>query len=153
MLSLTTCVALFVISGQVGASTFQPKGAPFRSPVTLAPGVEASVLFSNLTTPRGIAFDAEANLLVVERGFGITAFKRTQTPSDGVSRSIVISNPNFTQGIQVDGSNLYASTAGQALLFEYDGKTMTVTGSGQVIIDGIPPDGVSLTSNPIQIDY
>ncbi|EEB88093.1 hypothetical protein MPER_14274, partial [Moniliophthora perniciosa FA553] len=37
------------------------------------PGLTAGVVFSNLTAPRGITFDSEGNLLVVERGFGVTA--------------------------------------------------------------------------------
>ncbi|KAF7302457.1 NHL repeat-containing protein [Mycena chlorophos] len=129
------------------ASTIQPRGAPFKAPVTVAPGFTARVLFSNLTTPRGITLDAEENVLVVERGFGITAFNPTST---GWQRSVVISNPNFTQGIQVAGSVLYASTAGQVLAYSYDAASKSVSGAPCVIIEGIPPDG-DLTTHTLQL--
>ncbi|KAJ7447269.1 hypothetical protein FB451DRAFT_1054541 [Mycena latifolia] len=85
--------------------TFQADGAPFKSPVTTASGFSARVLFSNLTSPRGIALDGEENILVVERGFGVTAFSPT---NGGWERQVVVSNPNFMQGIQVAGHLLYS---------------------------------------------
>lgn len=133
---------LGLLSLVVGASaTFQPLGAPFKAPVTVAPGYSAQVLFSNLTTPRGITFDSEGNLLVVERGFGITAFTPTSTPSNGWNRTVVIQDANFTQGIQIEGNQLYASTGGDAWVFEYDPVSKAVSGNGRVAVSGLPPDG------------
>ena len=57
------------------AATFQPDGVPFKFPVATAAGLASSVVFSNLTTPRGIAFDTLGNLLVVEPKVGL---RRTQ---------------------------------------------------------------------------
>jgi hypothetical protein len=122
------------------AAQFQPPGVPFVSSVTVAPGFSASVIFSNLTAPRGITFDSESNLLVVDRGFGITAFPDSSDPA-GWSRQVVIQNPNFTQGIQVQGRRLYASTASQALLFNYDPATKSVSDDPRVVVDGLPADG------------
>jgi hypothetical protein len=119
------------------ATTFQADGAPFKAPVTTAPGFSARVLFSNLTTPRGITRDAEENILVVERGFGVTAFSST---TGGWERQVVISNPNFTQGIQIDGDILYVSTAADVLLYHYDAVTKSV-GVPSVVVSGLPPDG------------
>lgn len=122
-------------------AVFQPLGVPFKAPVTVSPGFSAKVIFSNLTTPRGIAFDSQNNLLVVERGFGITAFSPVSTSSNGWERTIVIQNSNFTQGIQIDGTKLYASTANEALLYDYDPRTKSVNLSAQVIVDGFPAGG------------
>ncbi|KAJ6601163.1 hypothetical protein DFH09DRAFT_1127031 [Mycena vulgaris] len=129
--------------------TFQANGAPFKSPVTVAPGFSARVLFSNLTTPRGITLDAEENILVVERGFGVTAFSPT---TGGWERQVVISNPNFTQGIQVDGDFLYVSTASDVLVYGYDAVAKSTTGSGvpSVLVTGLPPDG-DLTTHTLQL--
>lgn len=123
-------------------TTFQPAGIPFAAPVTTAPGLAANVIFSNLTAPRGIALDSLENLLVIERGFGVTAFTAVSSPSAGYERKVVFGNTALTQGIQVDGSNLYVSTAGAVLLYNYNPATKTVTSTtGISIITGIPPDG------------
>ncbi|KAL4267826.1 hypothetical protein AB1N83_001358 [Pleurotus pulmonarius] len=104
MLSALVLVALAALC----TATFQPLGAPFLSPVTTAPGFTAQVIFSNLTAPRGIAFDDKDNLLVVERGFGVTAFtKTTQGGTSGWERTVVINDAGFTHAIEVDGSSLF----------------------------------------------
>lgn len=127
------------INTVAAVTTFQPSGSPFKAPVTLAPGLAAHVLFSNLTSPRGIAFDSFQNLLVVERGFGVTAF--SPVGSSGWQRQVVIENPDFTHGIQVDGTELYVSTAGQALVYSYDPEMASVSGSPRIAVNGLPADG------------
>ncbi|EIN09066.1 soluble quino protein glucose dehydrogenase, partial [Punctularia strigosozonata HHB-11173 SS5] len=120
----------------------------FRSPVTAASGLTATPIFGNLTTPRGVAFDADGNLLVVERGLGVTAFTDRDSTCDGWLRTVVIANTSFTQGIAVDGPKLYVSTSGAVLRYVYDTSTRTVNGFPEVVVDGIPPDG-ELTTRPI----
>lgn len=120
----------------------------FRSPVTAAPGLAATPIFANLTTPRGITFDAAGSLLVVERGLGVTAFTPHAPACDGWFRSVVLANAALTQGIQVDGARLYVSTSGAVLRYAYDAATRTVSGTPTVVVDGIPPDG-ELTTRPI----
>ncbi|KAG6832763.1 hypothetical protein H0H87_000416 [Tephrocybe sp. NHM501043] len=130
---------LFTNTGLVSAA-FQPSGLPFKSPVTLANGFAAHVLFSNLTTPRGIAFDSEQNLLVVERGFGVTAFTRVTSPSSGFERTVVVQNPDVTHGILVVGKLLYVSTAVSVIAYPYDPSAKTV-GTPYVAVEGLPGDG------------
>lgn len=60
----------------------------FRSPVTVAPGLTAAPIFNNLTAPRGIALDSQQNLLVVERGLGVTAFTSSEPSCDGWLRTV-----------------------------------------------------------------
>ncbi|GJJ15127.1 hypothetical protein Clacol_009402 [Clathrus columnatus] len=150
MLILSLALVLSpIIEAVASTTTFQPLGIPFLNPVVTAPGFSAQVLFSNLTTPRGITFDGAGNLLVVERGLGVTAFTEARNGT-GWERTIVISNPNFTQGIQVDGNNLYVSTAGQVLLYDYNAQQKSITGNPTTIIDDIPPDG-DLTTHTLQL--
>ncbi|KAF5379416.1 hypothetical protein D9615_006536 [Tricholomella constricta] len=130
---------------RLGAATFQPSGVPFLSPVTVAAGFSASVAFSNLTAPRGIAFDAEENLLVVERGYGVTAFTRVTSPIPGFERTLVVKNPDLTHGIQVDGKILYVSTAKAVIAYEYDSSTKSVSAPPYIVVDGLPADGVLMT--------
>ncbi|KAF8159011.1 hypothetical protein BJ912DRAFT_1069728 [Pholiota molesta] len=148
----TILLSLF-IPVAVWGSTFQPLGVPFKSPVTVATGLAANVLFSNLTTPRGITFDDKHNLLVVERGFGVTAFSPTSTPSSGWERTVVIQNTGFTQGIQVDGDKLYVSSATDTFVYRYDATTKSVASNIPPfsIVTGIPGDG-ELTTHTLQLE-
>lgn len=123
------------------AQCILPGSIAFQSSVTVASGLRATLIFNNLTTPRGIAFDSEQNLLVIERGLGVAAFTYSDPSCNGWLRTVVIPNANFTQGIQIHESALYVSTSGQVLRYVYDAQTRTVSGSPVIIIDGIPPDG------------
>ncbi|TFY77022.1 hypothetical protein EWM64_g6991 [Hericium alpestre] len=134
--------AFFILAS--AQTTFQPYGQPFASPVTASQGLTAHVLFSNLTAPRGIAFDALHNLLVVERGFGVTAFHPAANGS-GTLRTVVISSPNFTQGIQIDEEKLYLSTATEALLYRYNASSMSVRGPATVLVTGFNTGGELIT--------
>lgn len=137
---------LFALGGVASATTFQPLGSPFKNPVTVASGLSAEVIFSNLTVPRGITFDSQNNLLVVERGFGVTAFTRvTSSVGDGWERTVVVSNPTFTHGIQVDGPRLFVSTGALVQVYQYDASTRSVSGTPYTLIDGVPADGGSLS--------
>jgi len=123
------------------AQLFQPDEVAFTTLVTIAPGLRASVIFSNLTVPRGIAIDSEQNILVVERGAGVTAFSRVLTPSLGWERTVVVANDGFTHGIQVDDKTLYVSTASDVLVYAYNPSTMTASVVPTVLITGLPADG------------
>jgi hypothetical protein len=132
------------------STTFQPFGISFKSPVTVLAGLKANVVFSNLTTPRGITFDEQDNLLVVERGLGLSAFRPT-IDRTGWERTLVINNPNFTQGVQVDGKVLYVSTATDALVYQYDASSRSISGGvdgkpGWTAVSGIPGDGGAYVS-------
>ncbi|KAJ7028394.1 soluble quino protein glucose/sorbosone dehydrogenase [Mycena alexandri] len=131
------------------STTFQPFGVPFQSPVTTASGFSSNVLFSNLTAPRGITLDEQENILVVERGFGVTAFNPTTA---GWERTVVITNPNFTQGIQLDGHLLYISTASDVHVYHYNSlnKSVSNSDSPDILITGLPPDG-DLTTHTLQL--
>ena len=139
------------------STTFQPFGISFKSPVTVLAGLKASVVFSNLTTPRGITFDGENNLLVVERGLGLSAFHPSidNKGSVGWERTLVINNPNFTQGVQVDGEVLYVSTATDTLAYQYDVNTRSIAGGVDgkpwwSVVSGIPGDGGAYASLTLQ---
>ncbi|KAG6835786.1 hypothetical protein H0H93_014680, partial [Arthromyces matolae] len=146
---LQPLLGLAFIAGLVSA-TFQPSGVPFKSPVTVANGFSAGVAFSNLTLPRGIAFDSEENLLVIERGFGVTAFTRVTSPSPGFERTVVVQNAAVTHGILVVDKVLYVSTGTTLLSYPYNPSTKTA-GTPTLVIDGIPGDG-ELTTHTFLIE-
>lgn len=134
---------VFLSLALVAQAAFQPAGIPFKVPVTVADGFDARVIFSNLTAPRGITFDSKQNLLVIERGLGITAFNPVTSPSAGWERTLLVANNALTQGIQIDGSLLYVSTATQVIVYLYDPTTRTIDTSGPPypIVTGVPGDG------------
>ena len=136
-------LALHLSTVPSALATFQPLGVPFKSPVTVAAGLSANVLFSNLTTPRGITFDTQQNLLVIERGFGVTAFTPTTVPAPGWNRTVVIQNTGFTQGIQIDGDKLYVSTATTTLIYQYNALSKSIVPNVPPIsiVADIPGDG------------
>lgn len=125
----------------VALGLVQPDGVPFKFPTVVAPGINASVIFSNLTNPRGITFDSQQNLLVVEHGVGVSAFTRVRSPVTGWDRTVVIANDGFTHGIQVEGTTLYVSTASEVLAYEYNPATRTASTAPSTLITGLPADG------------
>ncbi|KAF5354900.1 hypothetical protein D9756_005303 [Leucocoprinus leucothites] len=139
-----------VLPTTITAQLFQPDNVGFTTPVTVAPGLAASVIFSNLTTPRGITVDSQRNILVVERGVGITAFSRVASPSSGWERTMVIANDAFTHGIQVDGKALYVSTASDVLSYTYDPITKVASTTPTSLITGLPADG-ELTTHTLEL--
>lgn len=124
------------------ATTFQPSGIPFKGTVTTPSGLSAFVVFSNLTTPRGIAFDELGNLLVVERGLGISVLTEVQ---GGWERELVINNTDFTHGIVVDGGRIFASTATTIITHFWDPETRTLTDAFPAVT-GLPGDGGTCVS-------
>ena len=140
-LKLSLLISFFTIVASVYAQCIPHGYLTFLSPVTAAAGLKATSIFNNLTTPRGIAFDSEQNLVVVERGLGVTAFTESDPGCDGWLRTVVIQNANFTQGIQVHKNSLYVSTSAAVLRYVYDPTSRTISGNPVVLIDGIPPDG------------
>ncbi|TFY70393.1 hypothetical protein EVG20_g2623 [Dentipellis fragilis] len=129
--------------------TFQPYGRPFAFPVTVAPGLNARVLFSNLTLPRGVAFDSYGNLLVIERGLGVSALTPA-TNGSGTLRTVVLNNTGVTHGIQVDEDKLYISTAAEAVLYQYDAAAKRVLGEGKTLVTGFNTGG-ELTTHTLQL--
>ncbi|KAF9465596.1 hypothetical protein BDZ94DRAFT_1253498 [Collybia nuda] len=137
-------LASLLAFASIATATFQADGTAFKSPVTVAAGFRARVVFSNLTSPGGIAFDDGHNLLAVEIGVGVSAYSRnTASTVPGWDRTVVLKNPNVTQGIQVNGRRLFVSTGQDVLVYAYEPATKSVVNSvpPYPIIDGLPADG------------
>ena len=140
--TIVLCYAA-VTAVQVAAQCLPSSTAQFAHPPTTALGLQAQLVFGNLSTPRGIAFDDADSLLVVERGVGVSAFvSRNDSTCKGFERTLVVNNSGLTHGIEIKGSELYVSTQLQVLLYQYNSQTRTVSGGvPKVIVDGLPSDG------------
>ncbi|KAF8062408.1 hypothetical protein FPV67DRAFT_1452256 [Lyophyllum atratum] len=145
-------IPLAIFAGWASAQ-FQPLGAPFKSPVTVASGLSARVIYSNLTALGAIVFDSKQNLLAVELGVGVSAFTAVSSPSPGWVRNVVIKNPDASYGIEVDGARLYLSTGKDVLLYAYDASTKSIVPgfTPYPVVDGIPADG-EFSSHPITLE-
>lgn len=128
----TGAVAAFIITLATPSSAdFLPIGQPFQGPVVTPPGISARVIFNKLPSVAALAFDSANNLLAVQRGIGVSVFTEVTSPA-GWERTVLIKNTNLTYGIQVDGTNIYLSTATNILVYKYNATTRS-------IVPNIPP--------------
>ena len=107
---------------------------------SLAPGYTAQLIAVNLTKPRGIIFDTDGRLLVVQQQVGITRL-RIQNQDQGGCVSVsettdLVKNTDLTHGITLsgDGKTLYASSAEAVFSWPYDAAKGTVSGNGSNVI-------------------
>lgn len=118
------------------ASALQPS---YPAP-SLAPGYTAQLIATNLTKPRGLIFDSQGHLLVVQQQVGITSLR---IQDDGgrclkvSQKSDIIQNVNLTHGVTLssDGKTLYASSAEAVFSWPYDAPTRSVSGTGSNVVD------------------
>ena len=113
----------------------------------MAPGYKAQLIATNLTKPRGITFDSQGRLLVVEQQAGIASLTIQDQGNNCLKvsqRSNVTVNENLTHGIAMssDGKTLYASSILAVYSWAYDAAKSTVSGTGTDIID-VTTDGTS----------
>ncbi|GAB1528256.1 hypothetical protein RhiTH_011448 [Rhizoctonia solani] len=108
---------------------------------TVVEGLSARVIYKNLTTPRGVRFDQDVNLLVVERGKGIIALtERNDATCGGWEKRTVITQSDLEHGIEVgpipgnkDKQYLYASSKEKVYRWEYDPKNAAIIGNPTII--------------------
>ncbi|KAL9053507.1 MAG: hypothetical protein Q9162_004745, partial [Coniocarpon cinnabarinum] len=115
---------------------------------SVAPGFEARLIATNLTKPRGIQFDQNGRLLVVEQNSGVVALTFDDLGGSCLAektRSAVIN----------DTSTLYVSSSQAVFSFPYDESTGQVTGANQTLVDGMEGTDESLEKglrNEVGID-
>ncbi|CAE6437204.1 unnamed protein product [Rhizoctonia solani] len=113
----------------------------FTYPPTIVDGLEAHVIFNNLTDPRGIRFDGQDNLLVMERLIGITALtQRNDSTCVGWEKRTVVSQADLEHGIEIgpipgepDKQYLYGSSQESVFRWEYDPNNASIIGDHTVI--------------------
>lgn len=109
---------------------------------SVAPGYVARLVANNLTTPRGIIFDKQGALLVVEQNTGITALNFVDAGSDCVSvssRRTVINDTTLNHGIEIsnNGSILYASSSEAVYQWHYSAKQQTNTSAPITLVNNM----------------
>ncbi|KAF2733206.1 soluble quino protein glucose dehydrogenase [Polyplosphaeria fusca] len=111
---------------------------------SVASGYEARLVAQGLEKPRGLLFDNKGNLLVIERGVGISSFNVKEDGSCVTldNKKTVVGDRTLNHGIEIsdDSKSLYASSTESVLKYEYDPSKQTIKGQGQIIINGMTTD-------------
>lgn len=98
---------------------------------TVASGYSLQVVATGLSRPRGIAFDDQGHLLVVQAGDGIisshTVSEQNGCVTLGDTTTVVDQGLSLNHGIQINGSTLYASNAESAYSWAYNSSARTVS--------------------------
>ncbi|TFK73859.1 hypothetical protein BDN72DRAFT_893582 [Pluteus cervinus] len=137
---------LLLATRAIAQTTYQTLGQSFKYPFTTSSHYTSSVLFSNLTNPHGLTFDTYGNILVVERGVGITAFSPAPVvnPLGAWQRKVLVSNSALTGAIAHEDGKIYVTTNSQALIYLYDEDNVEVGGSfadSYPVVTGLPSAG------------
>jgi glucose/arabinose dehydrogenase len=140
-LSILLLVGLVRCQSSTVASSCAATLSSHASP-SVAPGYVARLVANDLNTPRGIKFDSQGNLLVVESGTGITALKIKDDGNgclSSPSRSTVIDDESLNHGIEIspDGGTLYASNSGSAYSWDYNANTQRNTSAPTTLVTGM----------------
>ncbi|KAK1756803.1 L-sorbosone dehydrogenase [Echria macrotheca] len=115
--------------------------ASTRYKLSAAAGWKYTLVGTGMSKPRGILFDTEGHLLVLQAGYGLTAHT---FGADGCinSTKTLIQNNQLNHGLALspDGKTLYVSAAPTAWSWSYDAKAMTVSGQ-TVVVRGMNAGG------------
>ncbi|KAG2006962.1 cellobiose dehydrogenase [Coprinopsis cinerea AmutBmut pab1-1] len=103
------------------------------------PGWVGTPVLGGLRTPRGIILDGRGNLLVIERGKGLTG--HTLDSEGCVTNSkLIIDDTRLNHGIDVVGNRLVASSSDIAWAWDYNDSEMTVS-NRRVLVTGMDNPG------------
>ena len=138
---LIATLLLSSVYGQAGAakaSCSPTLSASYAAP-SVADGYVARLVANGLTDPRGIKFDSQGALLVVESGFGITALNIVDAGKGCLragSRQTVISDSTLNHGIEIsnDGSTLYASSSEAVYRWTYSPASQSNTSAPTTLV-------------------
>ena len=107
----------------------------------MASGWKYSLLATGLTKPRGLVFDTEGHLLVLEAGKGLTAHTIGANGCISSSKTVIqMTQLNHGLALSPDGKTVYVSASPTAWSYDYDAKTMTATNQ-KVVVKGMNPGG------------
>ncbi|WPG99692.1 Hypothetical protein R9X50_00251100 [Acrodontium crateriforme] len=117
--------------------------ASYAAP-SVADGYVARLVATGLNKPRGILFDNDDQLLIVESGVGISALTINDDADEAgcLSASVkkrVLTDSTLNHGIQLslDGKTLYASSASTAYSWAYDSKDQTNTSEPTTLVENM----------------
>ncbi|KAM0250200.1 hypothetical protein ACHAQJ_008743 [Trichoderma viride] len=132
--SLATTLFLLLLSLLFGTSAAQScsnkLNVTYPAPVA-ASGWQYRLIANGFKRPRGIAFDNDGGLLVVESGVGLTHLTLNDeggTCLTVASKKTLIADRNFNHGLALSGNGktLYVSSAASVFSFAYNSQAISV---------------------------
>ncbi|KAK1026138.1 hypothetical protein LTS16_022591 [Friedmanniomyces endolithicus] len=132
--------AATLLTGAAAASS-STLTASYAAP-SVASGYVARLVANNLTKPRGIKFDSNGALLVVEQDVGITALTLADAGQGCLSvasRKTVINDTTLNHGIELssDAATLYASSPEAVYSWAYSPQSQTNTLSPKLLVSNM----------------
>lgn len=104
---------------------------------SVASGYALQVVATGLSKPRGLAFDSQGHLLVVEQGTGVISSHSIEEAGGCAtvrnSTTVVPDGLNLNHGIWVNGTTLYASNTDSLYSWTYDPASGAVSNQEQLI--------------------
>ncbi|KAF3019699.1 hypothetical protein E8E14_007112 [Neopestalotiopsis sp. 37M] len=119
---------------------------PSYSAPVVGSGWTAQLVVTGLTKPRGIVWDSNGHLLVVQQGVGLTgiSFSENSTTCLGAATSgSIIDNPDLNHGIAFsnDGRTLFASSSDAVYAWSYDPSSGTTNGEQRIVVQNLGGTG------------
>ncbi|CAG5156862.1 uncharacterized protein ALTATR162_LOCUS4655 [Alternaria atra] len=143
VVGLSACSVVLTAKAQSTAATACASPiAPQNGAPSVAPGFRVEVVANGLRNPRGIIFDREGGLLIVEQEHGVSRLRLT---GDGACVRVdgdvqkVVDDASLNHGIAFsqDGNTLYASSHSNVYAWNYDASQGQTTSESRDIVEGM----------------
>jgi glucose/arabinose dehydrogenase len=136
MLLLVICIALL---GFVAAQTNCASSLKAQTSPVATNGFTWDIIATNQTIARGIIFDSQGRLLVVQSGTGIVALSLSNDSCATITETnTVLQNTSLNHGIEFspDGKTLFASSSDIAWSWDYNADSASVS-NPRLIVTGM----------------
>ncbi|KAH8709445.1 L-sorbosone dehydrogenase [Beauveria bassiana] len=127
-----------LLTGAVSGDCSNKLAVSYPAPVA-AQGWSYQLVANGFTKPRGIQFDKDGGLLVIDAGAGLVHLSLKDDGNTCVSvdkKTTLLVSRELNHGIALteDGKTLYASSADKVYEWTYDSKTVTLGDANRTIV-------------------
>ncbi|KAK5104587.1 hypothetical protein LTS08_002478 [Lithohypha guttulata] len=134
MKAVTLALLCAVAVTNAQSSCISPSG---RIQPSVASGYSLQVVATGLAKPRGLTFDSQGHLLVVQQGSGsLTSYTIDESngcTTLGNNATVVDVGLNLNHGLWVNGTTLYASNVNSVYSWTYDPNARTVSNQEELV--------------------
>ena len=96
-------------------------------------GIHGTVIYNGLNSPRGLRYDGDGHLLVVEPEKGIAALSENSDGCSGWTKKALVEDGTLNHGIAINGTALYASAPDYVYSWTYDPQALTVSNKQTIV--------------------